>query len=177
MVLFRWSILQAAGVLITFVSIELFVWRYLCEALLITLRSLWDKPFFYYGDFLSRVMSCMVWVLTGSLIFLLAKTFARFLPKSPFVTIPMSLRQIATFFSISGFILTITPIIYFLSEMFIYAVKITLVGSWETEGIIFSLHYVYYSHMFLVVAPWILSGIVVQILGNSISASLENHHQ
>ena len=98
-------------------------------------------------------MSCSTWLVTALLLYISAPLADRL----PGVRSTAFVRSLV--FSISGALLTIAPPLFFIAQNAIYAVKITIYGSWSTEGTIFTEFGVYPHNMLLILLPWSLSGL------------------
>jgi len=154
--------LKAAAITIALASILLFVFRYAVEASSITLRGAWARPFFYHGAVIGRIMSCATWIVTAILLYILAPLADRL----PGVRSSAFARPLV--FSISGAVLTIAPPLFFIAQSAIYAVKITIYGSWATEGTIFTEFGVYPHNMLLVLLPWSLCGLCLLLFAREL---------
>ena len=154
----RLEAIRAIAVTVAVASLLLFVFRYAVEASSITIRGAWVQPFFYHGDWLGRVMSCGTWLLTALLIYVSAPVANRL----PGVRDGGSVQSFI--FSIAGSVLTILPPLYFIAQSAIYAIKITIVGSWASEGRIFTEFDAYPHNMLLILLPWSLSGLCLTLL-------------
>lgn len=137
---------------------------YTVEASSITIRDALVTPFFYHGDWVGRVMSCGTWLLTAFLIYVSAPLANRL----PGISSGDSMQSLI--FSIAGSLLTILPPLFFIAQSTVYAIKISIVGSWASEGRIFIQYDTYQHNMLLILLPWSLSGISLILHSRKLSS-------
>jgi hypothetical protein len=154
----RIEAIRAVAITVAVTALLLFGFRYAVEAVSITVRGAWGRPFFYHGGFVGRVMSCGTWVLAATLLYLVAPLADRL----PGLRGGASVRPLL--FSTAGAVLTMTPPLFWIAQMVVYALKMTVYRSWATEGRIFTSFDVYPHNMLLTLLPWSLSGLCLLLV-------------
>lgn len=71
-------------------------------------------------------------------------------------------------FALTGRLMIAIPVLWVLGTWVTFAVKITLVGNWPTEGTVFVAAY-YYFNLMRAYGPWLVGGMVVLVVSRRIN--------
>ena len=107
-----------------------------------------------------RVMERSTWIAAALLLWLVAPQLTRGV-KTGATDEPVVLPA-AALYALVGWAMLALPLVWILATWIIWIIKITLVGSWRSEGQIFVAGY-YYINMLLNYLPWVAAGVAVHL--------------